>query len=90
MGEQKLLHLRPEQAFGPYDETKRATIPRAAVPADSTVGDIVRWSEGRLSRILGLEDESAVIDLNHPLAGKAVIVEVQVLDVGPALEEPSQ
>jgi FKBP-type peptidyl-prolyl cis-trans isomerase SlyD len=42
---------------------------------NSPDGQIVR---GRVSKI---DDEKAIIDLNHPLAGKTLFFDVKVLDV---------
>jgi len=81
VGDRKTLHLAPEQAFGPYDQTMRLTVERQALPDDLEVGDIIRYPHGRPSTVLALDGDDAVLDLNHPLAGKSIILEAEVLRV---------
>ena len=80
-GEHKTIHVAPEQAFGRYDATKRLTVPRDQLPADITVGAFVRSSDGGVARVVKLEDGAAVLDLNHPLAGQNLDIEVKILSV---------
>ena len=82
-GDRKTLHLPPDQAFGRYNEDMRLTVERQALPDDVEVGDIIRYPHGRPSTIVTLNDQEAVLDLNHPLAGKSIVLDAQVLQVEP-------
>ena len=83
VGEKKRVELDADHAFGQYDATKKTTIPRAQLPQTITAGEITTTPEGRPFTVLSLADDSAVIDFNHPLAGKQIVLDVVVLKVKP-------
>ncbi|HKN87058.1 MAG TPA: FKBP-type peptidyl-prolyl cis-trans isomerase [Nitrospiraceae bacterium] len=80
-GEQKHVELTPEEGFGTYDRDKRMTVARNRVPEDAKVGDVYKTEHGQPFMIQELSDQQAVVDFNHPLAGKRIIFDVQVLKV---------
>jgi len=80
-GEVKTFPLSPEEGFGPYDETRTTTIRTATLPLDAREGDIVHDDEGRTAMIVRIFPETTVLDLNHPLAGKPLIVTVQIVTI---------
>ena len=80
-GEHKIVHLAADQGFGQYDPAKRVTVPRTQLPADSRVGGFLRSSQGAMARVVEMDDHSAVLDLNHPLAGESLDIEVTILHV---------
>jgi len=80
-GESITFPLSAEDAFGPYDDTKIATIPPEDLPLDAREGDTVEDRAGRLARIVKILPEQALLDLNHPLAGKPLIVTVQIMTI---------
>lgn len=82
-GERKHVELDADHAFGPYDASKKATIPRTQLPQSITAGEITTTPEGRPFTVISLADDSAVIDFNHPLAGKQIVLDVVVLNVKP-------
>lgn len=82
-GEKKRVELDPDHAFGQYDASKKTIIPRAQLPQTITAGEITTTPEGRPFTVLSLADDSAVIDFNHPLAGKQIVLDVVVLRVKP-------
>jgi len=82
-GEKKRVDLDPDHAFGQYDVTKKTTIPRAQLPQTITAGEITTTPEGQPFTVVSLADDSAVIDFNHPLAGKQIVLDVVVLRVKP-------
>jgi FKBP-type peptidyl-prolyl cis-trans isomerase 2 len=83
VGEKKRVELDADHAFGQYDASKKATIPRAQLPQTITAGEITTTPEGRPFTVVSLADDSAVIDFNHPLAGKQIVLDVVVLKVKP-------
>lgn len=82
-GEKKRVELDADHAFGQYDINKKTTIARARLPQDIAPGAITTTPEGRPFTVVSLTDDSAVIDFNHPLAGKAIVLDVVVLHVKP-------
>jgi FKBP-type peptidyl-prolyl cis-trans isomerase 2 len=92
-GEHKRVDLPVEEAFGPYDDNKKITLSREELPPDVETGTIYETPDGQPFTIIALSDTAGVVDLNHPLAGKPLIVDVQILKVeaelSEGIEEPS-
>ena len=80
-GERKRIDLQAGEAFGPYDQKKKITIGRERLPADVAAGSIYQTPEGQPLTITALSDTVAEVDLNHPLAGKDLVLDVQILKV---------
>lgn len=80
-GEKKRITLSPDEAYGPYDEKKKVTVSKDQVPPDSKVGTRLRSPDGREAKIVAMEGNSVVVDLNHPLAGKPLVFEVKIVKV---------
>jgi FKBP-type peptidyl-prolyl cis-trans isomerase 2 len=80
-GEEKRVDLSSDDAFGPYDETKKAVISADSLPPDTKPGTIFTTEEGVPFVVTELSDHVAAIDFNHPLAGKHLIIDVKILNV---------
>jgi len=80
-GEAKTFPLSAEEGYGPYDETRTKTIRTADLPLDAREGDTLHDNEGRTATIARIFPETTVLDLNHPLAGKPLIVTLQVVTI---------
>jgi FKBP-type peptidyl-prolyl cis-trans isomerase 2 len=80
-GEHKRVDLQAGEAFGPYDPKKRTTVRRDQLPADVAAGSIYQTPEGQPFTITALSDTAAEVDLNHPLAGKPLVLDVEILKV---------
>ncbi len=78
-GEEKVIEVA--NAYGEYDPKKTGTIAAAALGADAKVGDWVQMIDGKPSTIKEIRDNGAILDLNHPLAGKVVTFEVKIVDL---------
>ncbi len=67
----------PEKGFGEYDPEKVDTISIARLREKPKVGDRVKVGDriGVVKRIIG---RRAVVDFNHPLAGKTLIFEYEI------------
>lgn len=82
-GDTKRVELDADHAFGQYDAGKKMTVPRAQLPQTIARGDMATTAEGRPFTVVSLSDESAVVDFNHPLAGKHIVLDIVVLNVKP-------
>lgn len=78
--------LQPDEAFGPHrselvERVKRAHMPNEAIEPMS----IMEFTAPDGSRYSGLvreiDGESALIDFNHPLAGKTIRFDVEVIGI---------
>ena len=81
VGDKKRVEVPPEQAYGPYDEKKRFSVPKSRVPGDAQVGSILQDKSGQPIRLVEMSDASVILDRNHPLAGKTVIFDVRIIKV---------
>jgi FKBP-type peptidyl-prolyl cis-trans isomerase 2 len=80
-GEEKSVRLSPEEGFGPHDDEKKLNIPKTLLPLGAKKGDILQNDVGELATVADLSDTNAILDYNHPLAGKPLVVEVKILKV---------
>jgi FKBP-type peptidyl-prolyl cis-trans isomerase SlyD len=87
-GDETHVTVAPEQAYGVVDPKALTVVPREALPAEA----LVEGTELRAKRRDGgtqyvtvkeVRDSGVVIDLNHPLAGKTLHVDVRIVDVTP-------
>ena len=89
-GDRQRLVLQPEQAFGLHDPGKRHQLARAdfsaelALEAGVIIGFDTPSGEELSGTIISLTDETVAVDFNHPLAGRVVVYEVEIIAVVPA------
>jgi peptidylprolyl isomerase len=87
IGEKKDLKLEPEEAFGPRREELIKDIPRSSIVLDKEpkVGAtlLIRSPDGMTfpARIMEVKEDVLKIDFNHPLAGKTVIITIELVSV---------
>jgi FKBP-type peptidyl-prolyl cis-trans isomerase 2 len=84
-GDRKEITIGPDDAFGPIDPKAFVEVPKEKLPeaveegmqitAQGTDGETLK---GTLREI---KPDSAIIDFNHPLAGKELLFEIEVLKV---------
>ena len=80
-GEEKKIELSPGEGFGAHDDTKKLAVPKSLLPSGAKAGDILQNDAGDLATVEGVGDSMAVIDYNHPLAGKPLVVQLKILKV---------
>lgn len=86
-GERRATELPPERAFGPRNEQFVQRIALADLPAGTDVVahgtvDIAGRDGQRIAgTVLSVDADSALIDFNHPLAGRALHFEVELIGV---------
>lgn len=83
-GDRKSLSIPPEHAFGSSHPDLVQQVPLTALPEGVSGGDQLRLSivgtacDCWVRRVMAAE---AQIDINHPLAGETLLVELEVVDV---------
>jgi FKBP-type peptidyl-prolyl cis-trans isomerase SlyD len=91
IGFKATLNLAPEDAFGVRDESLLRTISKKDFPPGVKVGASLQGQndagEEKIYTVLKIKGEQVMLDGNHPLAGKALRVGLQVLDVRAATSE---
>jgi len=86
-GDVKTVKLASEEAYGPHRDELVMDVPREKVPpaVNPKMGDIlqVQLSNGQMSYALVTEvnEETLVLDANHPLAGRDLVFDIQLLEI---------
>ena len=80
-GEEKKVELSSRESFGPHDDGKKLTIPKTLLPLGAKAGDVLQNERGELATVAEVGDVMAVLDYNHPLAGKPLVVQIKILKV---------
>ena len=80
-GEEKAVDLSIEEGFGPYDAKKQKAVSKSNLPQNTKEGDVLQDLAGQPAIVTHLSDDSAVMDYNHPLAGKSVHVMLRIVRV---------
>ncbi|HJS67183.1 MAG TPA: FKBP-type peptidyl-prolyl cis-trans isomerase [Nitrospiraceae bacterium] len=80
-GDEIKVELPAEEGFGPYDAKKRKIVPISELPAWTQEGDVLQDRAGQQATVTQLSDSSAVMDYNHPLAGKPLNMKIRILRV---------
>ena len=86
-GDEKTITVSADEAYGPVNENAFQEVPKSMFPADFEikVGLVVplQDDEGRTlaAVIQEIKEESVLLNLNHPLAGKDLTFAVKIIDV---------
>lgn len=88
-GDKKTVLVQPEEAYGPHREDLCAVIARSRIPETIKLHPGIRLdvqsSRGASTRavILEVTDADVTLDLNHPLAGKELVFDLELIDILP-------
>lgn len=90
-GAHQVFDLAPGQAFGPRNPDLIQRVSRSTLKDNSqlgeeyAIGDLVEFTApngGRFAGVLReIDEESALFDFNHPLAGQPVKFEVKIIGI---------
>ena len=80
-GEEKQVDLSPAEGFGTHEEGKTVNVSKTELPPGVKEGDVVQNDLGHFATVAEVSDTTAVLDYNHPLAGKPLVVQVKILKV---------
>ncbi len=86
-GERHVFLLEPEQAFGPHNPQLVHRLARSALPPETEpeLHGLLEFTSPDGHKYAGLvreiDDAGVLIDFNHPLAGKSVRFEVEVIGI---------
>ena len=87
------FNLSPGQEFGESDPTNVHHMARGEFPPDMVLeeGTVVGFATPSGDEVPGTvvsaDDKAVEVDFNHPLAGRALIFDVEVISVGDAPDE---
>lgn len=93
VGDSKEVTVQPEEGYGQMDQNAYARISKSEfpknIPLQPGVALQLRDEEGNIldAYIVSIEDDVVRLDFNHPLAGKVLDFNVEVVDLRDASEE---
>jgi len=86
-GESKSERIAPEDAYGAYSEARTVEVDRDKFPSDFElkVGQQLRVKDpqDQVTQVVvtALSESSVTLDANHPLAGKALLFEIELVGI---------
>jgi peptidylprolyl isomerase/FKBP-type peptidyl-prolyl cis-trans isomerase SlpA len=93
-GDEKTVEVEPEQAYGEHREDMVMEMDHDQIPdeVEPEVGQQLqlRLENGQTVPVLitALGEDSVTIDANHPLAGRTLIFDIEVIDVAEGSGSP--
>lgn len=88
-GDKQTFEVPPEKAFGQHNPSNVQTFKRHEFSADMVLepGVMISFADARQSELPGVvsrvEGDQVDVDFNHPLAGRTLMFEVEIIDVEP-------
>jgi len=91
-GDTLKVKVQPEEGYGAQQPELIQQVPRNAFPDPDSLAVGMRFTaesdNGHISVVItGLDDATATVDGNHPLAGVVLNFDVSIAEVRPATEE---
>ena len=90
-GESKTIRTPAERAYGPHDENLVIQVDRQMVPPDMEVQAgmqlAMRQENGGVipGPVAGVTDQAVILDANHPLAGKDLTFDIELVGIEQAM-----
>jgi peptidylprolyl isomerase len=87
VGDTKSVNIPPEEAYGPRHEQMVQDVPKTVLPEDlEPVEGMALQAQGKDGQVINLTvtsvaEDSITVDGNHPLAGKALKFDIQLVDI---------
>lgn len=88
VGDTRQVTVPPEDAYGPRDEGRVQAVPRTAIPDHIPTDPGTRLSaqmqDGQTVQLVvtNRTDSHVELDANHPLAGKVLTFDVELVEIG--------
>jgi FKBP-type peptidyl-prolyl cis-trans isomerase 2 len=83
-GEKKTVEIEPSEAYGERREDLFTEVEKSQLPSDVVEGQVLQamTEQGPINvTVKELKEDKAVMDMNHPLAGKKLVFDLEVVEV---------
>ncbi|MFT7669550.1 MAG: FKBP-type peptidyl-prolyl cis-trans isomerase SlyD [Planctomycetota bacterium] len=93
VGDELTVVVPPEKAYGPRNDQLLNRVPKEAFKGEMEFELGLQFpvqdekGNGRTVTIVHIEEDTVVLDANHPLAGEELTFQVKILEVRDATEE---
>ena len=85
VGQEKKVTILPEEAYGHEQEQLKQTVPREHLPPETQEGSMLMMAlpDGQQIpvKVVSLNEKDAVLNLNHPLAGKTLHFDLTLKEI---------
>ena len=85
IGDKVTINISADNAYGPIREDLIVSVPKTQMPGDVEVGQPLQATgdNGQAINVIVKEinEENVMIDGNHPLAGKELIFDIEVVEI---------
>jgi FKBP-type peptidyl-prolyl cis-trans isomerase SlpA len=84
IGETKTVEIEPSEAYGEYNDSLIVEVGKDKVPEEVEVGMMLQTfgpMGPSIDKVKEIKEDVVLIDANHPLAGKKLIFELEVVGV---------
>lgn len=86
VGDKVTVTISPSEAYGESREELFVSIPNERLPGEVQVGQVLEATsqDGRSSQVVVHEvnEDHVIINGNHPLAGKELVFDIEVVSIG--------
>ena len=83
-GDKKTIEIEPTNAYGDINPEMIVEVPKEQIPEGVSVGDMLQ-AQGPMGpvnvRVAEIKEDVVIIDANHPLAGKKLIFDLELVTV---------
>ena len=87
-GDRRTVHLPPEDAFGPWNPENVQKFDTVKFAERPQIDQMIEFEDKAKTTLAGVvksvNDDIVEVDFNHPLAGRNVVFEVEIMRVTPA------
>jgi FKBP-type peptidyl-prolyl cis-trans isomerase 2 len=87
IGQRKTITVPPEKAYGPWRGDLKIDLRRSALTKKMSLNIgrelSIRKDDGSLTNavIVDVRKDTVTLDMNHPLAGKPIFVDIEVVEI---------
>lgn len=81
VGEEKTVTIKAADAYGENDPRNVIVIPKQNALQGVKEGDVLS-TRGRQVRVVGVRNDTVIVDANHPLAGKDLTFKIELVKIG--------
>lgn len=95
IGDKKDIVVTPAEGYGEYDDEQVMTVEREMFgedfepEIDEQLALQMENGQRMLATITDFDDNEVTLDMNHPMAGKTLYFELELMDVKDASEKPA-
>ena len=94
VGGSKHVTVKPQDAYGLVDYKKFKEVPKSQIPASgmkagAELAQPDDQGRMRVFKVHEIREDTVILDLNHPMAGKTLVFDVKIVDIQPSRAAPT-